>query len=101
MTSLLRGRLVGSAWKNGIEIFARKVGSAFVSVMMSLLPLTLTPDALAALASPAFQFISDPSGTNIVGAQALVEGAVDRVRVVRRGHRLAVRELVARADGEG
>jgi hypothetical protein len=40
--SALTFRLV--AWKNGVASFARKAPSGFVSLTMSLLPLTTTPE---------------------------------------------------------
>jgi len=44
-----------------------------------------------ALASPGAAFITDPDGTNIVGAQAVSDGRATHVRgVVARGHRLVI-----------
>jgi ABC-type transport system substrate-binding protein len=44
------------------------------------------------LQSPAFQFVSDPSGTNIVGAQAVRDGRVSKAAGVRvSGNRLVIR----------
>ena len=44
------------------------------------------------LQSPAFQFVSDPSGTNIVGAQAVRDGRASSAAGVRvRGNKLIVR----------
>src|SRR3954449_6197237 len=49
------------------------------------------------LSSPAASFITDPHGTNIVGAKAVNEGHATRVRgVVARGYRLTIR--LTRAD---
>ncbi|MDQ4029766.1 MAG: ABC transporter substrate-binding protein [Actinomycetota bacterium] len=43
------------------------------------------------LQSPAFQFISDPSGSNIVGAQDVRDGKADKARGVRvKGNRLTI-----------
>jgi hypothetical protein len=42
-TSVVRGSLVEVAWKNGIVILDMKVPSGFVSRMVSLLPLAVTP----------------------------------------------------------
>ena len=42
-TSLSIGSFVEVAWKNGIVIFAMNVPSAFVRLMISLLPLTTAP----------------------------------------------------------
>jgi oligopeptide transport system substrate-binding protein len=44
------------------------------------------------LQSPAFQFVSDPSGSNIVGAQAVRDGRAAKASGVRvRGNRLTIR----------
>ena len=42
-TSLVSGSFVEVAWKNGMVIFAMNVPSALVSLMISLLPLAMTP----------------------------------------------------------
>ena len=43
------------------------------------------------LSSPAAPFITDPSGTNIVGAKAVNDGRATHVRgVVAKGHRLVI-----------
>jgi ABC-type oligopeptide transport system substrate-binding subunit len=50
------------------------------------------------LQSPAFQFIADPAGSNIVGAQDVRDGKADKAKGVRvKGNRLTIQ--LTKADG--
>ena len=65
----------GIAEKNGRLILARKSAPGFVSVMISLLPLTLTPEAVVALpaatsSAPTMSVMNCTAGDAIAGLRS-------------------------------